>query len=101
MPTNWPPHYRIRYASRRTLRELDRLPSESRERVTAAINALADDPRPPGSLAVEGAGRSTRRIRVGPYRVIYRVDDDNCIISIGYIEHRSDTTYRGNYARFG
>ena len=100
MPTNSPQRYRIRYASRRTLWELERLPAEYRERVNAAINALTDDPRPPGSLAVEGVARGTRRIRVGPYRVIYRVDDDNRIISVGYIEHRSDTTYRGNYARF-
>ena len=100
MPPNSPPPYRIKYAGRRPLRELERLPSQYRERVSAAINALADAPRPPGSLPVEGAPHGTRRIRVGPYRVIYRVDDDNYIVNIGDIVTRGDTTYRRNYARF-
>ena len=53
----------------------------------------------PPDLPVEGAPHGTRRIRVGPYRVIYRVDDDNYIVNIGYIVTRGDTTYRRNYAR--
>ena len=54
----------------------------------------------PPDLPVGGAPHGTRRIRVGPYRVIYRVDDDNYIVNIGYIVTRGDTTYRRGYARF-
>ena len=101
MPPNSPQRYQINYASRRTIRELERLPAEYRERVRTAIAALADAPKPPGSIQLEGSSHGTRRIRVGPYRVIYRVDDRNYVVTVGYIERRGDTTYRGNYARFG
>ena len=101
MPPNSPQRYQINYASRRTLRELERLPSKHLERIRAAIESLADEPRPPGSIQLEGARHGTRRIRVGSYRVIYRVDDRNYVVTVGYIERRGDTTYRGNYARFG
>ena len=100
MPPNSPLLYQIKYASRRTIRELERLPSEHQVRVKDAIDALAYNPRPSGSIQLEGAPRGTRRIRVGSCRVIYRVDDGNKVVTVGYIEHRGDTTYRGNYARF-
>lgn len=100
MPPNSPRRYQIKYASRRAIRELERLPSEYPERVRTAIEALSDDPRPPGSIQLQGALRGTRRIRVGGYRVIYRVDDRSYVVTVGYIEHRGETTYRGNYARF-
>jgi mRNA-degrading endonuclease RelE of RelBE toxin-antitoxin system len=40
--------------------------------VNRAVEALADDPAPPGAF-VRGA---YRRLRVGPYRVLYEVDGD-------------------------
>ena len=38
--------------------------------VNRAVEALADDPAPPGAFA-RGA---YRRLRVGPYRVLYEVE---------------------------
>jgi ParE toxin of type II toxin-antitoxin system, parDE len=40
--------------------------------VNRAVEALADDPPPPGAF-VRGA---YRRLRVGPYRVLYQVEED-------------------------
>jgi mRNA-degrading endonuclease RelE of RelBE toxin-antitoxin system len=40
--------------------------------ISAAVAALAVDPSPPGAF-VRG---DYRRLRVGPYRVMYVVDDD-------------------------
>src|SRR5580658_6902852 len=40
--------------------------------VNRAVEALADDPAPPGAF-VRGA---YRRLRVGPYRVLYEVEGD-------------------------
>lgn len=48
---------------RRAQRELQRLPHEDYERVREAIRALAQNPRPPGCLAL--TGRAGWRIRVG------------------------------------
>jgi mRNA interferase RelE/StbE len=48
--------------------------------VNRAVEALADDPAPPGAF-IRGA---YRRLRVGPYRVLYEVEGD--LIAIVRIE---------------
>jgi mRNA-degrading endonuclease RelE of RelBE toxin-antitoxin system len=40
--------------------------------IAAAVSALADDPRPPEAF-VRG---DYRRLKVGPYRVMYVLEDD-------------------------
>ncbi|MCX5759677.1 MAG: type II toxin-antitoxin system RelE/ParE family toxin [Candidatus Hydrogenedentes bacterium] len=60
-----------------------------RRRVNAAILLLADDPRPPGCKALKGKFRGLYRIRVGDYRVVYRVKDDVLILIIISVAHRS------------
>lgn len=58
---------------KRVSRELRRLPLIEAERLIAAIKRLAADPRPPGvSKLVDRPGW---RIRVGVYRVLYKIDD--------------------------
>ncbi|MEV6613622.1 type II toxin-antitoxin system RelE/ParE family toxin [Streptomyces sp. NPDC051051] len=41
--------------------------------VYEAVDALAETPRPAASTAY---GPTARRLRVGRYRVLYRIDDD-------------------------
>jgi len=55
------------------------------------VQALADDPRPPGVVQLE---QDIYRLRVGDYRVIYKVLDEERIILIGRIARRSESTYR-------
>lgn len=64
--------YRIelRPAAVRVLRKLD---PQVRHRIQGAIAMLAHDPRPPGARALQG--RDGLRVRVGEYRIIYKVDD--------------------------
>ncbi|HEX2253867.1 MAG TPA: type II toxin-antitoxin system RelE/ParE family toxin [Thermoanaerobaculia bacterium] len=52
------------------------------------IAALAADPRPPGCRKLFGLGRYG--IRVGTYRVIYQVDEEERIVDIVKIGHRRD-----------
>lgn len=51
-------------------KQLAALDKPIRERVAAAIDALAETPRPSGAIAMQGAA-GLLRIRVGSYRVIY------------------------------
>ena len=75
-------------------RELDSLSLEVRRRVRRAIEVLSRDPRPPGSRKLRGGGAGFRRLRVGPYRVIYQVDDETVTVVIIRVGHRRDV-YRG------
>ena len=74
-------------------KEIDRLPKQARERVEAAIVSLAVDPRPRGSIKMRGL-QDTYRRRVGNYRVIYQVNDDDLLILVVAVGDRKDI-YRG------
>ena len=54
-----------------------RLPESVFDRVDRAIDGLAEDPRPRGAVKMRGTGKlEDWRIRVGDYRIVYRVDDE-------------------------
>jgi mRNA interferase RelE/StbE len=73
---------------RRAQKELAHLPPDDYGRVRDAIRSLAEEPRPRGSQKL--AGREGWRIRVGPYRVIYEVDDRQRSVTILHVGHRRD-----------
>ena len=69
-------------------RRMERLPTEVYDRVDSAILALADDPRPPGCVKLKG--REDWRIRVGDYRIVYGIDDEQRIVEVLNVAHRRD-----------
>jgi len=73
---------------RRAQKELARLPSGVYERVRDAIRALGQNLRPAGCLKL--TGREGWRIRVGNYRVIYEVDDEQQSVTVLDVGHRRD-----------
>lgn len=83
--------YEIRYTPAAS-RQVKKLPPEHAGRIKAAIEALADNPDPPGVELVKGPERHLR-IRVGDYRVVYGLHVDVLVVLIVRVEHRS-TVYR-------
>lgn len=71
------------------LRALAKLDKPVRRRVQAAIDALGEQPRPPGVVALQGL-RGAYRIRVGDYRVIYTVDDGRLVVLVIDLSHRRE-----------
>jgi mRNA interferase RelE/StbE len=66
-----------------------RLPENLYERVTRAIDDLATDPRPRGAVKMRGTGQQEEwRVRVGDYRIVYRVDDEGQKVVILAVGHR-------------
>lgn len=63
------------------------------DRLAAAIDKLATDPRPHGVRKIEGAV-TAYRIRVGHYRVVYDVFDDKKLVVILQVTRRSESTYK-------
>ena len=60
-----------------------------KSRLDEAIESLADDPRPPGCRKL--AGTSDRyRVRVGDYRIVYRIDDGKVTVLVLVIGHRRE-----------
>jgi mRNA interferase RelE/StbE len=84
--------YRIEL-TRDALRALAKLDKPVRRRIQGAIDKLADDPRPPGMIALRGVP-GAYRMRVGDYRLVYALHDDRLLIVVIDIGHRRDV-YRG------
>jgi mRNA interferase RelE/StbE len=76
---------RIPQSAARALADLD---GPDRKRVAAAIDKLADNPRPYGVRSVV-TQPGAYRIRVGDYRVLYEIDDNPHVVTILKIAHRS------------
>lgn len=77
-------------AAARQLRKLDRAAAL---RIRGAIELLAIDPRPPASRLLRG--RPGYRVRVGDYRVLYRIEDDVLLVVVLRLGHRRDVYDRG------
>jgi mRNA interferase RelE/StbE len=80
--------YELRLA-RSARKELDALPDAVLNRVARHLDALTTEPRPRGCKKLRGAS-DLWRIRVGNYRVIYRVDDGAQLIEVRAIRDRKD-----------
>jgi mRNA interferase RelE/StbE len=59
-----------------------------RLRIIRRIEALADNPRPAGSMKL--SGRERYRIRQGHYRILYTIEDGVLIVQVIRIGHRKD-----------
>ena len=70
-------------------RDLARLSSEIHHCVIAAIQALANNPRPPGCRKLVGS-KNDWRIRVGDYRVIYEIADEIRVVRVNRVRHRRE-----------
>lgn len=79
---------RIEFARSATkdLRAIDR---QWIPRIMAAIESLAEDPRPVGCKKLAGS-EHTYRIRVGDYRVIYDIHDGELVVFVVRVRHRRD-----------
>jgi len=70
-------------------KQIRKLPREDQVRVLRAIRPLATEPLPPGSRKVRGYD-DVFRIRVGTYRILYRVEGRRLLIIILKIGHRRE-----------
>jgi mRNA interferase RelE/StbE len=70
-------------------REFRKLPQDVQRRLRPKIDALASDPRPPGSEKLSGS-EDAYRIRAGDYRVLYRIEDNVLLVSVVRVAYRRE-----------
>ena len=73
----------------RASQELEQLPPIVLRRIRAAIAKLMNDPRPPGCKKLSGSDNAWR-LRIGDYRVLYEVHDDQLLVRVFRIRHRKE-----------
>ena len=80
--------YRIEFRPA-ALREIRRVPKPFKGRLLTAISALAETPRPPGSVRLQGP-EGFHRLRVGDYRVVYLIEDRVLPVCVVRVARRKD-----------
>jgi mRNA interferase RelE/StbE len=70
-------------------RDLRRLSAQMHDRVIAALQGLARQPRPAGCRKLTGSKRDWR-IRVGDYRVVYEIADEIRVVRVNRVRHRRE-----------
>ena len=67
---------------------IKKLDSKNRQRIVEAIEKLSEDPIPHNAKRIYGSSEKLFRIRVGDFRVLYRVDYGEIIIIVVNIDSR-------------
>lgn len=69
-------------------KEMNKLPTAVHVRISQRILSLEDNPRPRGAKKL--SGRKEHRLRVGDYRVLYAIDDKECLVTVFAVGHRRE-----------
>jgi mRNA interferase RelE/StbE len=69
-------------------KDLRGIPKSDVQRILARIEALRDDPRPPGTEKLSAQERY--RVRQGVYRILYTIDDAVLIVEVVKVGLRRD-----------
>lgn len=67
---------------------MEKFPTEVYNRIDRTILDLAADPHPPGCRKLQG--EDGWRIRVGDYRILYEIDEDERTVTVFQAGHRRD-----------
>ncbi len=70
-------------------RQLRKLDAQVRRRIQAALDLLAEQPRPPSATRLVG-GAGEWRVRTGDYRIVYEIHDDELLVLVLRVGHRRD-----------
>lgn len=70
-------------------KDLRRIPKADVRRLLQKINELIENPRPVGAKKL--SGQEYYRVRLGVYRIIYEIQDEQLVIIVIKVAHRSSS----------
>ncbi len=73
---------------KRVIKALSNINEPYYSNIKQNLYSLADNPRPQGYKKLKG--RDSYRIRVGDYRIIYDIFDDELVVDVIDLGHRKD-----------
>ena len=79
--------YELRFKNS-VINDLRALPRSDVAKVLERIDALRDDPRPPGSERLSAQERY--RVRQGSYRILYGIEDQQVVVTVVKVGHRRE-----------
>lgn len=75
--------------SRQAVKEIKKLPKAAVPKVYSKIRSLSDNPRPNGVVKLVTYD-NLWRVRVGPYRIIYSIEDKIKVVDVRKVVNRKD-----------
>ncbi len=69
-------------------KEIDKLPKNIQEGIIEGLLTLKENSRPPNSLKMKNS--QGYRLRVGEYRVLYDINDQNQTVTLRRVGHRKN-----------
>jgi mRNA interferase RelE/StbE len=81
------PRFEVRFKPS-VAKDLRGIPADDVRRILARIDALRDDPRPPGAEKL--AAQERYRLRQGDYRILYTVAETEALIEVVKVGHRRE-----------
>lgn len=84
--------YRLRVEKRaeRGLRRIRQGDPRGYRRIRAAIRSLADEPLPSGAVKLTAFDPPAWRLRVGYYRIVYEIYDDELLVVVVNVAPRGE-----------
>jgi mRNA interferase RelE/StbE len=79
--------YELRFKNS-VIKDLRALPRSDVAKVLERIDALRDDPRPPGSEKLSAQERY--RVCQGSYRILYGIEDQQVVVTVVKVGHRRE-----------
>lgn len=72
-------------------KQLRRIPKKQQERLVETMRSFRDEPRPHGCEHLQD---ELYRVRLGNYRIVYAIFDDEVVVVVCKVGRRSEKTYR-------
>lgn len=84
--------HRVRLAKRaeRGLSRIRQGDPRSYQRIKTAIQSLAEAPRPQGAIKLTGVDPPAWRLRVGEYRIVYEIFEDELVVLVINVAPRGE-----------
>lgn len=71
------------------LKSIAKIEKKFIQKIMEKIDLLETDPRHQGSIKLSGE-ENAYRTRVGKYRIVYEIYDDEVLVSVINVDHRKD-----------
>lgn len=84
--------YKINF-KKSVAKDLRNIPEADVKRILNRIDKLSDNPRAEGCIKL--SGQELYRLRQGQYRIIYEIRDNELVVTVIKVSHRSGV-YKGN-----
>jgi len=69
-------------------KELSKIPEKELLKILDKIKSLSDEPHPTGSIKL--TNQEKYRVRVGNYRILYKIEDNILTVFVVKVGHRKD-----------